>query len=424
LGEGHIRYLYVWFRDGQVVPFGGGAQPFEGTNYILANAKPAISADGSPANVVPAEYTREGEVWTCMVFAADDNGESESLISNAVTIGIVNWLQEITVDKTYSDGTAAQSQAVTIGWMFGATHGFDVGMDTDLPVGPPNGPGGTTVAGSSFSVGLEPQHTRLTSDMRPYGETTSWYLRVELGANPATCRLTWGDLALPLADTPLTITRVEQGPYGEYYPVYGTTVDMSLVEGITLAPAEIAEIAEKTAEGEAMAVMYRISLGAGDGVQTLSLAYGWNMISFAVEPITPAATSVFAFNGQQVIAGVPWAYADGAYVPVTEVQAKVGYWVFCPFPDGAVFTVHGLPAAGNLDLTAGWNLVGPAVATDVHAAYAAYGIGAENPAVDLDSIMTLNPATMDYETVDVMVPGHAYWVRALRAVELPAPLNR
>jgi hypothetical protein len=423
LGEGHLRYLYVWFRDGQVVPFGAGAQPYEGTNYILANAKPAVSADGSAANVVPAEYTREGEVWTCMVFAADDNGESEYLVSNAVTIATVAWQQLITVDKTYSDGTAAQSQVVTLGWRFGATHGFDVGMDIDLPAGPPEGPGGTTLAGSSYSLGLEPEHTRLTSDLRPFGETTSWYLRVELGANPASCSLTWDELSLPLAETPLTITRVEQGPYGEFYPVYGSTVDMSLVDGIAITPAEIAALAAGTPEGEAVAVMYRISLGAGDGSQTLHLTYGWNMISFSIQPITPAATSVFAFNGQQVIAGIPWAYVDGAYVPVTEVEAKVGYWVFCPFPGGATFTVHGLPASGNLTLDVGWNLVGPVVATDLHDAYAAYGKGVGGSgAVDLDNVMTLNPATMDYEIVDTMVPGRAYWVHASRAVELPVPL--
>lgn len=421
LGEGHIRYLYVWFRDGQVVPFGGGGQPYEGTNYILANAKPDISPDGSPANVVPAEYTREGEVWTCMVFAADENGESGSLISNAVTIGTVGWQQPITIRKTFTDGTAAQEQTVTIGWRFGATHGFDMGMDSDLPENPPGG-FGVTSAGNSYTVGLEPQHMRLTTDLRPYGDYTSWYLKVELGANPATCRISWSGLSLPLADTPLTITRVEQGPYGEFYPIYGTTIDMSLVDGITLDAGEIAALAAAAVPGEALSVMYRISVGGGDGTQTLNLTYGWNMISFAVQPVVSDVGSVFAFNGQQVIAGVPWAYADGAYVPVSQVQAKVGYWVFCPFPGGATLTVHGLPATGNLNLAAGWNLVGPVVATNLQEAYGAFGARAGGSgAVDLDNVMTLNPATMAYETVTTMVPGRAYWVRALRAVELPAP---
>jgi hypothetical protein len=168
--------------------------------------------------------------------------------------------------------------------------------------------------------------------------------------------------------------------------------------------------------------MYRISLGAGDGSQTLTLAYGWNMISFAITPITTDASTVFSFNGQHVIAGAPWAYVDGAYVPVSQIEAKVGYWVFCPFTGGATFTVHGVPVGGYLELTTGWNLVGPVISTNVNDAYSAYGMGpGGNGAVDLNGIMTLNPGTMAYDYTDTMLPGQAYWIRATRTVELPAP---
>jgi len=426
LGEGHITYHYVWFRDGMVVPFGGGAQSYEGTNYILANAKPALSADGSAANVVPSQYTREGEVWSCTVFAVDDNGESAGVSSNTVTVGSAGWSQIIAVDKTFTDGTAAVTQTVTIGWLFDATHGFDIDIDADLPTavpapgdpsGPPTGPGGSgttvvsTPAGSTYVVGLEAEHTRLTTDMRPYGDLTSWYLKIELGSNPASCRIHWADLALPITDTPLTITRVEEGPYGEFYPVSGTTLDMSEVDEIVV-------------DTGASTVLYRISLGTGDDNQTISLNYGWNMVSFAIQPITPAVRSVFSFNGQQVISGVAWAYSNGGYVAVTEIEAKVGYWVFCPFTTGATFTVHGMPVSGALSLKAGWNLVGPAVTTDVETAYAAYGTTSGNGSVDLLNVMALDPATMAYSLVTTMEPGQAYWIRAYRNVELPAPATR
>jgi hypothetical protein len=438
LGEANLSYKYVWFRNGQVVPFGGGAQTYEGNNYILANAKPALSPDGSPANVVPRGYTQEGEVWTCQVFSSDGNGESAGVLSNAVTIGNVTWSQTLQVAKTFSDGTAAVTQDVTIGWLFGATHGFDLDIDADLPTsvpppgdpnGPPVGPGGTGTspvmapAGSAFIVGYESEHSRLTTDLRPYGDMTSWYLKVELGRNPATCRLTWDALALPVTDTPLTITRVEEGPYGELYPVYGTTMDMSTTAGITIPPQEIADIvAADGSSTQGHTVLFRISLGTGDDTQTLELVYGWNMVSFAIQPITPAVGSVFSFNGQRVIAGVAWAYENGGYVPVTEIKAKVGYWVFCPFPSGATFTVHGLAVGGQLELTTGWNLVGPVVTTNVNTAYGAFGKAPQGTgAVDLDSIRGLNPSTMDYEHADILVPGRAYWINALRNVELPSP---
>ncbi|MBN2449418.1 MAG: laminin G domain-containing protein [Lentisphaeria bacterium] len=442
LGEGQIEYRYVWFRDGQVVPFGGGVQPIEGYNYILANAKPDAedSPDGTPANVVSPEYTREGEVWYCVVFAVDANGESEGVISNVVTIGTSTWAQTVMVDKTFTDGTTAVTQEITVGWMFGATHGFDLGMDADLPNayptpgepgGPPQGPGGTgtattiTDAGSSFCVGLEPEHTRLVRDMRPYGAMTSWYLKVELGRNPATCRLRWDSTVLPLADTPLTITRVEEGPYGEFYPVAGTTLDMSQHSQIVIDAVEIAALAEAyTAEPERMTVVFRISLGAGDGSQTIALHYGWNLVSFALQPINPAVESVFAFNGQQVIAGVAWAYEGGGYVPVLEIEPTVGYWVYCPFANGATFTVHGVRTNRNIRLAQGWNLVGPVMRTVVSEAYEAYGTGpGGNGAVDLNSVMSIG-ADGEYYQTDVMEPGRAYWIEANQSVELPSNVSQ
>jgi hypothetical protein len=193
---------------------------------------------------------------------------------------------------------------------------------------------------------------------------------------------------------------------------------MNMVDGITISAQAIADLIADDNDS----VLFRISLGTGDDNQTLRLAYGWNMISFAIQPITPSVRSVFSFNGQQVISGVAWAYENGGYVPVTEVKGKVGYWVFCPFPAGATFTVHGLPLDGALALVSGWNLVGPVVATDVNSAYGAYGKGPVGTgAVDLDNIMSLNPDTMTYEYTNTLVPGRAYWINAFRNVELPAP---
>jgi hypothetical protein len=294
-GEEGLTYRFVWYRNGRIVPFGSGELPYPGAPKALAYAKD--DSDGAPANVLLSKYTREGEIWTCVVYAQDANGYSQPVVSNGVAIGIAGWQQQLRVTKTFTDGTQSidgDEQAVTIGWDFNATHGFDVGLDQDLPSaepppGDPSGPpnGGSTVlpAGPTYSVGMEAAHPMLTRDMRPYRGQASWYIKVELGCNPASFEMSWGDVQLPVADTPLTMTRMTETPDGDFLPVYGTTIDMLQTHSVSLSADQMEDLQRD--EHDQLYVVYRVSFGAGDTSQTITLHPSWNLVSFALLPTNP-----------------------------------------------------------------------------------------------------------------------------------------
>jgi len=419
LGEDAMTYQYVWLRNGAVVPFGAAtAESYEGTSYDLAHS--------TTSNVVSSKYTKVDEVWTCKVYAIDANGESSGVLSNSVTIGEAAWTHKIQVLKTFDDGTAAvqdDDQAVTYGWRFGATHGFDTGVDEDLPTGgtpPPGGPAGDPVpeqlpAGRSYSIGLQTDHTALSKDVRPYGALTSWYVKIELGASPVSCRLQWSQVLMPIADTPLTITQVDEA--NDFEPVYGTTVDM--LDRTELIVSET-EIAAMVARGD-KTVTFRISLGGGDDFQTITLKRAWNLISFSVLPSNPAVAKVFTYNGVKVYAGTVWEYKNGGYIAVSEIEPKKGYWVYCPFQKDIQLTIYGLKVRGTLPLDPAWNLVGFVDDMDVPTAYMVTG---GNGAIG-DTIYYYNAATGAYLAADNtagakgLKQGLGYWVYANRRVDLP-----
>jgi hypothetical protein len=428
LGEEAIEYWYVWYRDGQVVPFGNGSMPYsdDDWNYMLSNRKPEVDEFGLPANVVSAEYTQAGETWYVVVYAADANGESIPITSNSVTIGDASWSHEIRVEKTFNDGTAAVSgsdQAVTLAWLFGATHGFDEGMDVELPssLTAPTDAGSTTLpAGRSYSMGFDPSYSLLSTDVRPYGDVTSWYVKVELGSDPASCKLMWDAVDSPVTGTPLTITRVTQDAYGNFHSVHGSTVDMSETTEINVSTALIDELVEdNAANGTELAVIYRVSLGGGDASCTLTLNPGWNLVSLPLMPIDSSVDGVFRYNGQKVYSGTVWAYENGAYVAASTIEPLRGYWVYCPFTQSVDVNVYGMKANAPISLKAGWNLVGVAETLDRITTYGPYGASGLG-VIDVNSISEYDPNTGVYTVPTTMEPGKAYWFKASVAVDVPS----
>jgi len=425
-GQEGITYRYVWYRQGPndaapaVVPFGAGdSQPYEGTNYELAHS--------TTSPVVDRKYTRAGEVWTCKVYALDANGESEGVFSNAVTIGEAAWAQTIRVLKTFDDGTAATEQDVTIGWQFGATHGFDLNIDEELPDAgnpvPPPAPGAGTnpwstnlPAGRSYSIGADPAHPALTRDIRPYNALTSWFLRIELGQNPVSVRIQWDTPVLPVADTPLTIAEVDENNAFDF--VYGSTVDMTESTELII-PEDV--IQAMVAEGR-RSKLFRISLGGGDAFQKLTLDPGWNLVSFAITPVNPDPDAVFTFNGVKVNSGPVWMYENGGYVAATTIVPKTGYWVYCPFDASTSVTVYGFQARGTIPVARGWNLVGPIDNMDKPSHTSVQGDvwywkdGAYHAAAAYD------PNALKQENVDAgrgLLKGLGYWIYATRRADLP-----
>ena len=422
LGEGQIKYWYVWYRDGRVAvlpPEDGqtvpdaAIQPFEGVNYELAYRR--------SSNVLSSTYTKAGETWSCKVYATDANGESLGVQSADVVIGEASWVQSIRVEKTFNDGTPSvlgDDQAVVVGWLFGATHGFDVDIDADLP--PENLPStGTLPAGRAYSIGLESEHLAMTRDIRPFGSVTSWYLKIELGDNPVGCTINWDSVVLPITDTPLTITRVDE--VNDFQPIYGTTVDMLETTQITLTQAEIESMLVR---GE-RDLVYRVNLGGGDAFQRIDLVSGWNMISFSLLPTSPAVSDVFTFNGQRVNAGSVWEYKNGGYIEVSEIEPTRGYWVYCPFEAGASVTVYGLRVGGTIPLVNEWNLVGPVknvqVNSDAVIVMWYYKDGVYKRAYTASAAAAASQAgqELDEESIGMQV-GYGYWIYSNRRANLPA----
>ena len=75
------EYYYVWYRNGELVPFGTvpSISAWSTARYVIAQAKNYGS--GQP-NVVEAKYTKPGDIWWCDVYAKDEYGYSEPVQSN------------------------------------------------------------------------------------------------------------------------------------------------------------------------------------------------------------------------------------------------------------------------------------------------------------------------------------------------------
>jgi hypothetical protein len=122
-----------------------------------------------------------------------------------------------------------------------------------------------------------------------------------------------------------------------------------------------------------------------------------------------------------VYAGAIWAYENGGYVPVTMVEPKKAYWVYCPFSGTTTFTVHGMSARGVIPLAPGWNMIGPVVTTpDLQKAYAGFDVVNGNGSVHLNSVYGYDAANGTYVLTNSMTPGNGYWMKAEKQVDLPA----
>jgi hypothetical protein len=370
-----VSYVYVWYRDGEEMPL------------------------PSTTRVLSSNYTHQGESWTCTVYAYNSAGRSAGVSTASVTIIQDTWQPTLTLTKTYSTGESEEVQTVTIGWGVGATHGYDSDMDVEMApvVTPPDGfaDDSTPVLGRFYSDGLEVDHLVLSTDLRPYGQNTSWYLTVEEDADAQACQLQWADETPAVDGTLLTITEVD--PDNDYAAV-GSPVDMLAVESKTL---DLSTVRTR---------VYRVTLGAlpggAEGAHNLVLAPGWNLISLAVQPEDASVDSVFSLNGQKQIAGSVWKFVDGVYVAATQVETKVGYWVFNPGDATRTLAVSGSRATGDLELSAGWNLVGPA------------GADSTSKPTDAAVIAVWGYENGEYTEADELLEGHGYWINATTAVSV------
>ena len=167
--------------------------------------------------------------------------------------------------------------------------------------------------------------------------------------------------------------------------------------------------------------MFRVSLGAPDTLQQISLKPGWNMVSFAVMPLNNSVDDVFSNGTTKFYRGSVYEYQNGQYVEATSVTATKGYWVFAPY--AVDFVVYGDHEAQNISLTKGWNIAGPVYkVNDFKTMYSNF-----TSIVNPDNIREFvnNGGKSDYapiKTSDGKYPlavGKAYWFYATEDVDLP-----
>jgi len=301
----------------------------------------------------------------------------------------------ITARTTLSGNPVPFSSTVGIGWLAGATNGFDPDMDQQLLVAPPApGSGLTLPAGTLYGIGLDPLFPALSVDIRPPGAAISWFLKLDLGKLGLSASLTWDNTAVPSGDVPLTLTEIDPTTF---MPIPGTTVNMSTSSQlvVTNVPGSAAKI-------------YCVQFGGGAGTQTLKLTTGWNLVSFNVQPAGAAADveTAFIVGGHSVKLGPVWAFENGAYVAATTIETEKGYWVYCPLPAGASVTVFGTPGAGNISLTAGWNLAG--FLADMPRPVAPF----------IDAVYEYNGTA--YVTPATVKKGKGYWIHTTAPGTIPA----
>jgi hypothetical protein len=142
------------------------------------------------------------------------------------------------------------------------------------------------------------------------------------------------------------------------------------------------------------------------GVLTLRLWPGWNLVSFNVQPSPAAVAAVFPYPA--VVSAV-WGWAGTQYERVASIQPLTGYWVLCraTAPEWAHGSPLELSFAGNgvdpeRNLTAGWNLIGPA-----QACFPPYGGPVSTPGWRYDArLRRFVPVRPD----EALAPGQGYWL--------------
>ena len=417
--NGSEGYYYVWYRNGELICFGNTTtiEMWTTSLYEYLQAKNYSSSRTEPANEMPAEYTKRGDLWYCVVYAKDKYGLSQSTMSNIVEITDgnaqeVDWSMQL-IGVSYKGGNVVNSQNMRFGWNEKATNGYDSACDIKAPGDNFGG------ANSSAIIGYDNTARRLVKDIRPYGKASAWFVEMEFNDSDTSGALTWNNYTM-LPDTTvasgLTVTRVAADKNGTYQPV-GASVDMSTASSITVTEQEIERL-PRNARGYRTAV-FRIALGQPDTAQTIALKAGWNLVSFPMKPIeisgikwdTGAHSQWKTVNDADVEI---YEYSDGSYVTPKGVKALkpcTGYWIYVP--EDTTITVFGPIETESIKLSLGWNLIGvPHDISNFKATYSKLWTPT-NQIVDPDSIQTYTDGGYKLIGMDgsySMTVTKAYWV--------------
>ena len=428
-------YRYLWYRNGIVVPLKGvsSVESYATSRYILDQAVKGY-------DTIPSDMLAEGDVWQCVVYPYSSTyGYGSALYSNTVTIGASSWRMNLTSRKTFKSGAevVAGDEVVTLGWEEFATYGFDPTYDVAFPILTVPKGDGTYVRqplaqGALYSLGLSNEFATLSTDIRPYGNTASWFIVAEMG-DPASdsiqeFALSWDATALPASTASgLTITQMRKRVDGYYESVLGTATSIEAGQAgeIVLSTDQLNNL-QRDENGQKFAV-FRVTIGAPDSMQTVTLKAGWNLVALPLTPLNGDVNDVFTVNGSKLYAGSVWQYEGGRYVAATNLVATKGYWIYAK--TAATINVYGTAESDVISLSKGFNIIGPVYdIDDFEAAYkTAYPKVYEKIARNADGgleIYKFNPEDGGYHLAVVngkyaLKVGTGYWIKATEDVDLP-----
>lgn len=131
----------------------------------------------------------------------------------------------------------------------------------------------------------------------------------------------------------------------------------------------------------------------------LRMKTGWNMVSLPLVPANSSVYSVFSnistLNAKPVVKWV-----SPSFVSVTDLEPKIGYWVFTTSAKN--ITVTGTEIInGAMSLKAGWNMVGTTGLDALNVSYIPNQVTQKPP------VYWVSPS---FVPVNITEPGKASWV--------------
>ena len=144
----------------------------------------------------------------------------------------------------------------------------------------------------------------------------------------------------------------------------------------------------------------------GPSTVTLTVIYNerWNLMGLPVEVDDASYTTLFP----EAISGTLYSF-EGEYNSEYELVMGHGYWL--RFPEFGYTYITGIPISElTISLNQGWNIIsGITTATNINSIQAPDGIIVSGTFWNYDN---------GYELIEELIPGKAYWVRAIAVGEI------
>lgn len=308
----------------------------------------------------------EGDYSMDVVISTNDPSHPEIIVPVSLTIGEGGSSENWSADLLISDAEGTKiSNTLTFGQNTDGTDGIDASLNEyELPPLP--------VAGVFDTRFLLPGNIASLTDIRnSEPDSLVWELRFQPGSSGYPVTLSWNSADLPAGEVML------KDPLGGI----SINVDMHMQSSIEITNENI----------NTLMIEY-----SGKGVMSTHVNSGWNIVSVPMNMEDMNVTSVFPTASSQA-----YSYNNG-YNAVSETEPGSGYWL--KFNNSSNIVFSGEPASGNVQLSEGWNLIGPmAYEMDVN------NISTNPVGIIYSSFYSFNNG---YTVAETLMPGKGYWVKS------------